>query len=241
MNIQNEFQKWASGFSGCDGGDIGSPQSRSIWVSGIEWGGGHDLDSLKKTMVDQVDVPPPGYDEPSHNLAYIFNRQTMKLITAMNGGQVDDYEVMTSQHRPFVKDSTGYFKMNLFPIAFKDTGHQRWQTDFVDLTGFSSKDEYLSWCRHVRFAKMRNWVSTYKPKVIVCFGKTFIKDFTTAFVNGDEKFNRENILNRELTWTRTVDDVLVVICPFPVNGYGLNSNVLLQAFGNKIQNLMMDE
>ena len=162
----------------------------------------------------------------------------MKLITAMQGGQVDDYEEMVSQHRPFVKESTGYFKMNLFPIAFKDTGHQRWQTDFVDLTGFSSKDEYLTWCRQIRFANMRNWVSVYKPKVIVCFGKTLIQDFSNAFAAGRSEFKKEKILNRELSWMLTAEDVLIFICPFPVNRYGLNSHALLQAFGERIKNLM---
>ena len=38
------FAKWATGFSGCDGGDIGSAQNRSIWYCGIEWGGGHPAD-----------------------------------------------------------------------------------------------------------------------------------------------------------------------------------------------------
>lgn len=31
-----KFAKWATGFSGCDGGFIGSPQSKSIWFCGIE-------------------------------------------------------------------------------------------------------------------------------------------------------------------------------------------------------------
>lgn len=241
MIVENDFQKWASGFSGCDGGDIGSPESRSIWVCGIEWGGGHDLASLNENILDEVVSPPLGYEDPSHNLAYIFNRQTMKLITAMQGGQVDDYEKMVVQNRPFVNGCTGYFKMNLFPIAFKDTGHQRWQSDFVGVTGFPNKEEYLAWCRRVRFAQMRNWVSIHKPKVIVCFGKTLINDFSTAFVNGNGKFTKENILNRELSWTRTVDDVLVAVCPFPVNRYGLNSHALLQAFGDRIRKLMAGE
>lgn len=241
MTIKNKFQKWASGFSGCDGGDIGSPESRSTWVCGIEWGGGHDLAALSESILNQVDTPPLGYDDPSENLAYIFNQQTMKLITAMEGGQVDDYKEMVSQHRPFVKGSTGHFKMNLFPIAFKDTAHQRWQSDFIGVTGFTNKEEYLTWCRQVRFAQTRNWVSVHKPKVIVCFGKTLINDFTAAFVHDGGKFTKENILNREISWTRTADDVLVVVCPFPVNRYGLNSNALLQAFGEKIRTLMINK
>ena len=38
--INENFKKWALGFSGCDGGDIGSAQSPSIWLCGLEWGGG---------------------------------------------------------------------------------------------------------------------------------------------------------------------------------------------------------
>ncbi|WP_260951748.1 hypothetical protein [Campylobacter sp. RM16187] len=34
------FKKWALGFSGCDGGDIGSPENPSAWLCGIEWGEG---------------------------------------------------------------------------------------------------------------------------------------------------------------------------------------------------------
>ena len=95
MNIQNEFQNGLLVFLGAT---VVIPGALKVAAFGyLELsGGGHELDSLKKTMMDQVDVPPPGYEEPSLNLAYIFNRQTMKLITAMKGGQIDDYEVMNS-------------------------------------------------------------------------------------------------------------------------------------------------
>lgn len=241
MKIENEFQKWAAGFSGCDGGDIGGPDRRSIWVCGIEWGGGHDLASLKENTLDQAITPPSGYDDSSENLAYIFNWQTMKLLNAMQGGLVKDYVQMVENQRPFVKGSKGFFKMNLFPIAFKDTGHHRWQADFVGITGFPNKDDYLAWCRRVRFAEMRSWVTKFNPKVILCFGKTLIDDFEAAFVNGNTKFVKETILNRELSWTRTQDDVLLAVCPFPVNRYGLNSHALLQAFGDRIRMLMSGE
>ena len=33
--VDARFAKWATSFSGCDGGDIGSPQSKSIWYCGI--------------------------------------------------------------------------------------------------------------------------------------------------------------------------------------------------------------
>ena len=31
MTVNPDFERWAQSFSGCDGGDIGSPSSRSIW------------------------------------------------------------------------------------------------------------------------------------------------------------------------------------------------------------------
>lgn len=240
MKIENKFQKWVSSFSGCDGGDIGSPESRSTWVCGIEWGGGHDPVSLKENIVESVDSPPYGYENHSENLAYIFNRQTMKLLTAIQGDSVENYIQVSEKIRPFVKDEKGFFKMNLFPVAFKDTNHQRWLSDFIDITGFQSKHEYLTWCRKVRFPIIQSWVEKFKPKLIICFGKTFSIDFESAFINGNSEFKKETILNRELSWSRTQDKTLIVICPFPVNRYGLNSHVLLQAFGERIQTLMND-
>jgi hypothetical protein len=239
MKIENEFQKWASGFSGCDGGDIGSPQNRSIWVCGIEWGGsGHDPASLKEIILKSVDSPPYGYEYHSENLAYIFNWQTLKLLTAIQGESVENYIQASEKTRPFVKDSKGFFKMNLFPVAFKDTSNQRWISDFITITGFQNKEEYLTWCRQVRFLNLKSWVEKFKPKLIICFGKSFLADFESAFVNGSSEFTKETILNRELSWTRTQDETLIVICPFPVNRYGLNSHVLLQAFGERIRELM---
>jgi hypothetical protein len=241
MTVENKFQKWAVGFSGCDGGDIGSSHAPSIWVCGIEWGGGHNADSLTEHIQQQVSTAPLGYEDPAENLAYIFNRKTMQILTAMEGGLVQAYENIARERRPFVKGEKGYFKLNLFPIAFKDTSPQRWQSEFVDITGFPSKEAYLAWCRSARFDAMRSWVSTSKPKTIICFGKTYLKDFSAAFTNGNSEFVTENILGRSLSWSRTVDDVLVVVCPFPVGRYGLNSHVLVQGFGNRIRSLMNDK
>lgn len=241
MTIENKFQKWASGFSGCDGGDIGNPQNRSIWVCGIEWGGsGHDPEKLKEIILDPVDSPPLGYEHHSESLAYIFNWQTLKLLTAIQGEPVENYIQISESIRPFIKDSKGFFKMNLFPVAFKDTNHQRWLSDYNAITGFQTKEEYLSWCRQARFSTIRSWVEEFKPKLVICFGKTFSADFKSALVNGNSEFTKETILNRELSWTRTQDDTLVAICPFPVNRYGLNSHALLQAFGERIRALMIE-
>lgn len=234
-----KFKKWASGFSGCDGGDIGTKGNPSIWVSGLEWGGGHDQEALKADIEADMEISPSGYESASANRAYIFNRQTLKLLTAIDGKPVSEYIDWNEEKAPFTQGSKGYFKMNLFPIAFKDTGHQRWLDDFSEVTGFSNKQQYLDWCRSVRFQNIQSWVTKFCPKLILCFGKTYINDFAAALKDGTPNFTKMPILNRELSWTRTSDGVLIAVCPFPVNRYGLNSDVLLQAFGERIRQLMV--
>src|SRR5574338_666082 len=88
----NLFKKWCTGYSGCDGGDLGSPESPSVWVCGIEWGGGHTPKSLLSNISEDVRTPPQGYDSWQDNLSYIFNWQTMKLLSAIDGGRVKDYK-----------------------------------------------------------------------------------------------------------------------------------------------------
>ena len=56
--INEDFKKWALGFSGCDGGDIGSPQHQSIWLCGLEWGGGFKPEQLADEFKNNVGKPP---------------------------------------------------------------------------------------------------------------------------------------------------------------------------------------
>lgn len=48
MNIKQNYD-WLRDFHGCDGGDIGSPEKPSVWVCGIEWGGGHTVENLRQS------------------------------------------------------------------------------------------------------------------------------------------------------------------------------------------------
>lgn len=60
--INPEFAKWATGHSGCDGGDIGSRQHPSIWFCGIEWGGDYsDNQELIDLFLENVEQPAEGY------------------------------------------------------------------------------------------------------------------------------------------------------------------------------------
>lgn len=239
MSTQSDFEKWSLSYSGCDGGDIGSPNKKSIWVCGIEWGGGHNPVSLLNHMQQNLTEPPVGYDSWEENISYRFNWQVMKLFSAINGGKVEDYKKYAKTIKPFVKGSEGFFKLNLYPIGFKDTDQNRWKAEFSNITGFATKNDYISWCKTKRFPKMRRWASTWKPELIICLGKTYKDDFTIAFYDKSNSFEDELIDGQEISWGMNNDGALVVILPFMVNRYGLTKNTSIQKVGERISQLKL--
>ena len=68
-----QFEKWASSYAGCDGGDVGGPNKRSIWLCGIEWGGGHTPEDVRENIAEELKTPPDGYDSWNENLTYPYN------------------------------------------------------------------------------------------------------------------------------------------------------------------------
>ncbi|MEL5848969.1 MAG: hypothetical protein U7M05_06330 [Candidatus Igneacidithiobacillus chanchocoensis] len=239
MGYQEKFSLWASGFSGCDGGDLGSPESPSIWVCGIEWGGELSYDWLKNELDNYCDqsLPSKGYTSEDENTAYRYNVNTVKLLCSIDGSDASNYRDFSIKKRPFVSGSTGYFKMNLYPIRFKGHSTDRWAVWINELTGFSNKMEYHNWCRKNRFKLFRKLTEIHRPKLVLCFGKSYINDFRSAFCSDNEEWLHEPIEHRTLSWVRTKNTV-VAVCPFPTSPYGLNSNLLLNSFGKRIREIM---
>lgn len=236
------FSKWATGFSGCDGGDIGSSQCKSIWFCGIEWGGGHPPEEAELTnsiLSENVELPAKGYSDWKDNISYIFNWQAMKLLAAINGRDVSEYKEFAESVQPFVEGKIGYFKMNLYPLAFKNTSHELWKDGFAKATGLNSKQDYLGWIKYNRFPLMNTWVETYSPKLIVCVGKSYLDEYAFAFANEELAFQREVIDDRELNWTVGKNGTILVVVPFMVNRNGLTQNVSIQKFGDRIRELLL--
>ncbi|WP_188150296.1 hypothetical protein [Teredinibacter waterburyi] len=238
MSVKESFKNWALGFSGVDGGDIGSPDKKSRWVCGIEWGAGHTPDELEACLNDSPDEIPKGYDSWEENIAYIFNWQVMKLFSAIGGDSVDNYKKFAKNVKPFVCGEQGYFKMNLYPIAFKDTDQEKWIKEFSDITGFNNKQEYISWCKQNRLNKIRKWASIYSPELVICLGKTYADDFLAAYCDSESKLNFETIDDREISWCINSSGTLVVILPFMVNQNGLVKNDSIQKVGERISELL---
>lgn len=239
MTANPIFETWAKSYSGCDGGDIGSPDRRAIWLCGIEWGGARTVEGLQAEMRRGESRPPEGYRNASDNLAYIFNRQAMKILSAIHGTTVSGYRDFCAQAQPFAQGSSGYFKMNLYPIAFKDTNQTRWHEEFAAATGFEKKSGYIDWCRKHRFPQMRQWAATARPKLILCLGKSYLGDFQRAFHGESAAFTHDPPIDgHDLWWSVNGDSTLVVVIPFMVNRHGLTRNDSIQKFGARIAHLM---
>lgn len=238
MTANSTFEKWATSYSGCDGGDIGNPKNRSIWFCGIEWGGTRSAGQVQAEMLHDESQPREGYEHASHNQAYIFNRQALKILCAINGSKVSAYREFSEETKPFTKGSSGYFKLNLYPIAFKDTNQTRWHEQFAEATGLREKSDYIDWCKVHRFPQMRQWARAARPRLILCVGKDYRADFKRAFHDENVSFNHESIDGRDLWWSINSDGTLVAIIPFMVNRHGLTRNDSIQKFGDRIGQLM---
>lgn len=246
-----KFKEWLGGFSAIDGGDIGSKEYPSIWVCGIEWG--TDKNELKASAEELVDayyakdisLPPQGFEDAIEKkawenfISYNFGWQTTKLLAAINGEKVEDYRAFAERVEPFKRGNKGYFKLNLYPFAFKNTSHEHWEnSNMPEFTGIATKSEYLDIVKDVRFRKMRKWVQEYCPKLIICFGKSYIDEFKSAFGEIDCTFTEGEIGNRIMHWTKLSNGTLLVVLPFTSSPNGLNANSDIQIAGAEISKLL---
>lgn len=117
MGVTPAFERWSKGYSGCDGGNL----KGEVWFCGIEWGLGKEHPIDEELKVDRSKVPQE-YASSEVILKYPnVGIRLIKLITAMRGGSVQNYDYVARETPfPFHKRSQ-YFKLNLFPVACKDT------------------------------------------------------------------------------------------------------------------------
>jgi len=233
---------WASSLSGCDGGNINA----KTWLCGIEWGGGSRDAYYEKDLPEEIKAGQAQCNtEVFHwkeSITYNFGWSFAKLYTAMNGGKVEDYRQ--------VADLSGkeLFKLNLYPIAFDSTDHSLWHKHGLDeITGFENKYLFNTWCFFNRFPAFTKLRKKQKPELIICTGVDYLRDFL-MFCGGDgaiEKLNvgkiapasANNRNDRTYYWVVLDGETLLVIIPFFSGSYGLNSNYLLQQFGEQIAHL----
>lgn len=263
--VQEDFAKWALQFSGCNGGDIGSPENPAIWVCGKEWGKDWGLDkdeTLQDGIAefrehfrnDRIQDPHNVYYREEDFLdkggilalcrkssdgkdPYKYDRNAFKLLAALNGKKVEEYKEFAQKEKPFFEGGKGYFKMNLFPLGFPDTNNARWETLFSEVTGFSNKQEYRAWLLQNRLPVMREWARKYRPKLIICtgLGNPYPKRFMAAFGEETMQMKTENMAGTRILHGRNKEGTLIVVM-FHISILG---DADLQVFGERIRQLLV--
>lgn len=198
------------------------------------------MEDLILHLASDVSPPCAGYDDWHLNLSYPFNRQLMKLFAVMEGWKLEDYSRFAELSRPFVAGSRGYFKTNLFPIAFAKTHPSLWNRDIAEVTGFPTKNDYVEWCRSHRFPAMRRWVQAARPRLVVCLGKTYRADFASAFLDPEGSYTVTQMDGHEIAHGLNADGSLVVSLPFMLNPHGLTRNTSIEAVGHHIAKLLSE-
>jgi hypothetical protein len=237
MNATPKFEKWGKGFSGCDGGNL----QGSVWFCGIEWGTGkdHPLETeLNLSVSEPLQIYETADDifmDRASGRRYPLGVKLTKLIAAMRGRSVSEYRSVAYENPFLFHRRSDYFKMNLYPVAFRNVDAKLWVDQYQRLTGLATRDQYLQWCRKHRFPQMQSWVNRGQPKLVVGIGTTFSDDFFAAF-GATGRRNHERVNDANLVWSNTNSgNTRIAVIPFL--GYqkgSLNSDRLLQSFAERL-------
>ena len=158
------------------------------------------------------------------------------MLAALAGQDPKNYKTFFRDATCFYQDSD-YFKLNLYPIDFKNTSHDLW-AKWAAKTGFATKQEYLEWCHTYRFKALRTWLSTYSPHLVICTGILSVKQFAAAFGAGEETIEDTEAAGKKIRYFLTNHGRTVVAIVYFLGGrYGLTADRQLSATGKKLAEL----
>ncbi|OUR95744.1 hypothetical protein A9Q84_14680 [Halobacteriovorax marinus] len=244
IKINEEFKDLALSHYGYDGGNLKS----DIWFSGLEWGGGIDLEELILDIKKGALVIPNSVDtleERKRFLKYPFDRKILKILSYILDHGVSNYRKMINEDISAYSSQGPIMKFNLYPISFKNTSPEFWSEAFYHLTGFPTKELYMAWVQINRFKFFNKLVTDNNPKIIVCAGTSYKKDFLMAFGGIDSLFMKpektmilEGKSNVEVYKSSLSSNCRLIITPFFGNRYGINKDVECEKIGDLIKNYL---
>lgn len=245
--INQDFIDWAKSFSGMNGGNLKAP----LWFCGIEFGGGDPIDfkineryCYKNTEGKFVPCWNDKFKQDKKDYKkWQYGQKVAKISCQYKTGQIG-YEIYQDyMDRLFTKDGDT-FAMNLYPLSFTESSDDAWDEIHYKETGFSNKIMYKAWCMAYRFPFLRELVYGNKPKVLICTGNNFWKDFRLAFAPQEMLF--ENSSENSFYKYRKIDKydcewfehkgTVVILTPFLGQGGIMSDNGLkaLAEFAKKL-------
>lgn len=234
-----QLKNYINSYSGIDGGN----RKSRIWFCGIEYGGAAEkLDgNICAYTLDQV----KGWDDDFKNLntwknerrKWTFNRTIAKIMATMIYGAkaANTKECWETYYdKQLFAPCGNEFKLNLFPLAFRNT------SEWVKSTScFQKKDHYYDFCRKGRFDLLRKLRSDLNPQIVVCFGLRCKSDFEKAFGFSESIECHFSVAKNERRryFSSENGDSRLLILPFPNRRYGLNSWEAVEKASKLILNL----
>jgi hypothetical protein len=235
LSVRELCEAWAlDPFEGGDGGDAGSPESRSIWVFGQEHG-----DAINGAPV----VESPRYERDysiDRQLSYPFNRNAFKLFASLHGEPVENYEAFARRTQPWVPGSKGYLKGNLYPYPCRNL--TTWSEQAVKDTGFEQKADFVKWCDEHRLQAIADAVRQHRPKLFIGVGANMAREFSIAYFGAalplDTYQFSVNGSTKKIRYATHNGGRFVVLPHISSGSNGLNSDEALQIAGSFIAGLM---
>lgn len=238
--INNQFSEEAlTKFYGCDSDEIqaGNKNNPSIWLFGIEHG------TYKSRHAVNLNTNELKEDEQyliKTQMKWPYNQKAFKLLASMLPEYgAEKYIEFAEKYNPFVLGTPGFFKGNLYPYPCHNIGV--WPESAVEITGVTSKHEYIKWCREYRHPVIKKWVEEYCPKIFIGVGIENRQEFSLA-VFGKSVNLSENAISvnnhKKRVFYHITDDKKLVVIPHFSGPNGLNSNESLQKVGEFIASVM---
>lgn len=232
LSSAEKFQSWArTAEAGCDGGDPGSRDARSIWMFGVEYGDPkNNTGEINDGLVRDDDFVI------EQQIRHPYNRQGYKLLAAIHGQPVGQYRKFADLHEPCVKDTQGYYKGNLYPYACN--GVNAWPAAATEYTGFNNKAAYRTWCEQERFPVLADAVRRHRPRLYIGVGNSYASEFAKACFGCSIPLERHSFVVKgfvkRLYFARVNDIAFVVIPHLSGSANGLNSDESIQVAGSFI-------
>ncbi len=239
-NANEAFAKWASSYTGMDGGNPEGP----IWFCGIEYGGA-------STEKDFADLSNEIAHYNSNKIPYVdHNQRKAKDFNCQFNHKIAKIACAYLNNKHYWKDyllnnlcdkNSDVLKMNLYPVNFKDTNLINWSDRHIAITGMYQKVQYKAWCIQNRFPQLNNLLIKYSPKVLIGVGSDHKLDYLLAFTDLLQAKFEEHILNStktklcECAWING-GKTLMILTPFLGQG-GLMSDETLQSLGRLAREL----
>ena len=218
-----EFKEMALSYYGCDGGNLSSV----VWTCGLEWGGGYENNQIK--IEDIESLPLGAWDLNGESvLDYLraqYNQKLAWFYCYLLGWDVSKYDEEAVKHKLFCSNGTG-FKMNAFPISFKNRSSVQWPASTMKITGLPSFDVYKEWCIQKRGDFFFDIVKQHNPKLILCTGITYTMDFVRFFKCDLDSYRELDNVKFAVT---NNGKSIVAVSPFFGGASGINSYVKMKA------------